>query len=159
MPFYVVCDNIRSLENIGSIFRTADALAADKVFLCGICGKPPHHKIAKAALGAEKWVPWEYHRQTWRLVKKLKKEKVVIVALEQAKTSIDYRKCQPHFPLALVVGNELKGVSRSVLVRADKVIHLPMAGRKESLNVAVAFGIAAYEINKGRLEKIRKRKI
>ena len=148
--FYVICDNIRSLENIGSIFRTADALAIDKIFLCGICGKPPNQKISKAALGAENWVKWEYCGSAWKLVERLKKEKIFIVALEQTKNSITYTKFKPRFPLALVIGNEIKGVSRAVLKRADKIISLPMFGRKESLNVAVAFGIAAYKINKTR---------
>jgi len=150
LPFYVICDNIRSLENIGSIFRTADALGINKIFLCGICGKPPHQKISKSALGAESWIGWEYHKLAWKLVEKLKKEKVFVVALEQAKNSTLYTKFKPKFPLALVVGNEIKGVSPSILKRADKIISLPMFGKKESLNVAVAFSIAAYEINKGR---------
>lgn len=149
-PFYIICDNIRSLENIGSIFRTADALKVDKIFLCGICGKPPNEKISKTALGAEKWIEWEYSWQTWRVVEKLKKQGVLVIALEQTKKSLDYTKFKPKFPLALVVGNELKGVSLSVLKRVDKIIHLPMYGKKESLNVAVSLGIAAYEINKNR---------
>jgi len=148
--FYVVCDNIRSLENIGSIFRTVDALGANKVFLCGISGKPPNSKISKTALGAENWIPWEYNWQTWRVIKKLKKEGIKIIILEQTKTSLFYSKFKPKFPLALVIGNEIKGVSKSVLKQADKIISLPMSGLKESLNVAVAFGIAGYEINKAR---------
>lgn len=151
LPFYAVCDNIRSLENIGSIFRTADALNIDKIFLCGICGKPPNQKISKTALGAEKWIDWEYYGKTWRVVEKLKKEKVFLVALEQTKNNgLIYTKFKPKFPLALVIGNEIKGVSKSVLKKADKIIFLPMFGRKESLNVAVAFGITAYEIDKSR---------
>ncbi len=146
MSFSVVCDNIRSLENIGSIFRTADALAVDKIYLGGICGKPPHQKISKTALGAEKNIPWEYHWQTWRIIEKLKKEGFFIVALEQTKNSLIYTSFKAKFPLALIVGNEIKGISSSALKRADQVIHLPMAGRKESLNVAVAFGIAGYYV-------------
>ena len=142
--FYVICDNIRSLENIGSIFRTADALAVDKIFLTGICGQPPHPKISKTALGSEKNIPWEHYWQIWRLIDKLKKEKISIIALEQTKKSLPYTQFKPKFPLALVIGNEIKGVSLSVLKRADQVIHLPMLGQKESLNVAVAFGIAGY---------------
>ena len=145
-PFYVVCDNIRSLENIGSIFRTADALSVDKIFLCGICGQPPHNKISKTALGAENNILWEYYQQTWRVITQLKKEGVFVVALEQAKNSLHYRKFKPKFPMALVIGNEIKGVSSSVLKKADKIIHLPMRGKKESLNVAVAFGVAGYGI-------------
>ena len=149
--FYVVLDNIRSLENIGSIFRTADAVGVKKIFLCGISGTPPNQKISKSALGAEKTVPFEYYRQTWRLVEKLKRSKIFIVALEQNKKAIDYRKLKPKFPIALIVGNEVKGISKAILKKADKIISLPMIGKKESLNVAVAFGIAAYEIGKRNL--------
>ena len=150
LPFYIICDNIRSLENIGSIFRTADALNVDKIFLCGICGKPPNSKISKTALGAENWIEWEYCGLSWKLIERLKKEKVFIAVLEQTKRSLAYTKLKPKFPLALVIGNEVKGISSSVLKRADKIVSLPMFGKKESLNVAVAFGIAGYEINKFR---------
>ncbi len=144
--FYIICDNLRSLQNIGSIFRTADALGVDKIYLGGICGCPPNDKISKTALGAEKNIPWEHHWQTWRLVDKLKNQKVRIIALEQDSQSIDYRKFKPCFPLALVIGNEVKGISQGVLKRADQIIELPMAGRKESLNVAVSFGAIGYYI-------------
>ncbi|MDI6883265.1 MAG: RNA methyltransferase [Patescibacteria group bacterium] len=153
LPFYVICDNIRSLENIGSIFRTADALRINKIFLGGISPTPPQQKISKTALGAEKWLSWEHQWQTWRVIEKLKKEKVLIVALEQTKNSLPYFKFKPKFPMALVLGNEIKGVSPSVLKRTDKIISLPMFGKKESLNVAVAFGIAGFEINKNRFLK------
>jgi tRNA G18 (ribose-2'-O)-methylase SpoU len=144
--FYVICDNIRSLENIGSIFRTSDALGVSKIFLCGICGTPPNEKIAKTALGAEKNIPFEYYKQTGRLIDKLKRDKIKIVALEQSKKSIDYRKFKPKFPLALIIGNEVKGVSKTILGKCDKIIELPMVGEKESLNVSVSFGIAGYKI-------------
>lgn len=144
--FYVICDNIRSLENVGSIFRTADALGVTKIYLCGICGVPPNHRISKTALGAEKTIPFEYHKQTWRLVEKLKAQKIQIVSLEQSKKSILYTKFKPHFPLALVVGNEVEGVSKKALEFSDKAIYLPMRGKKESLNVSVAFGVAGYQI-------------
>lgn len=145
--FYVICDNIRSLENIGSIFRTADGTGVSKIFLCGISGKPPHNKIAKTALGAEKTVFFEYYKQTGRLIDKLKKEGVYIIALEQSKGSVLYTKLKPHFPLALVIGNEVKGISKKILKKADKIIYLPQKGKKESLNVSVAFGIASYHIS------------
>jgi tRNA G18 (ribose-2'-O)-methylase SpoU len=148
--FYVICDNIRSLENIGSIFRTADALGVSKIFLCGISGRPPHHKISKTALGAEETISFEYYKQIGRLVDKLKKDKIKIIALEQAKFAIDYKKFKPKFPLALIIGNEVKGISSNILKKCDKIIYLPMSGQKESLNVSVAFGVAGYEINKGR---------
>lgn len=151
--FFVVCDNIRSSENVGSIFRTADALQIDKILLCGICDKPPSDKIAKTALGAEQTVRWEHHKQTGRLLKKLKNQGVFIAVLEQTKDSIPLESAswRTRFPLALVLGHEGKGVSSSVLKLADAIIEIPMLGKKESLNVAVAFGIAGYEINKHRL--------
>ena len=151
--FYVLCDNIRSLENIGSIFRTADALGVKKIFLTGICGKPPHPKISKTALGAEKWIEWEYQKQAWRVVERLKKEGVSIVSLEKTEDSISIYDFKPSFPLLLILGNEIKGVSRSLLKRSDFVVHLPMLGKKESLNVAVAFGAAGFIINKKRFGK------
>ena len=144
--FYVICDNIRSLENIGSIFRTADALGVSKLFLCGISGRPPEAKISKTALGAEKTVPWEYHKQVWRLIEKLKAQGVHIVSLEQHWRAVDYKKLKPIFPLALVIGNEVNGVSPKALQQSDEIIFLPMRGEKESLNVSVAFGIAGYQI-------------
>jgi tRNA G18 (ribose-2'-O)-methylase SpoU len=144
--FYVICDNIRSLENIGSIFRTSDALGVSKIFLCGISGRPPHHKISKTALGAEETIPFEYYRQIGRLIDKLKKDRIQIVALEQDKKAISYEKFKPEFPLALIVGNEVKGISKKILKKSDKIIFLPMSGQKESLNVSVAFGVAGYHI-------------
>ncbi len=146
--FFVICDNVRSLENVGSIFRTADALGVTKIFLCGISGTPPEQKISKTALGAEKVIPWEYYKQTWRLLEKLKKEGVMIVALEQDKKSIDIKHFVPKFPLALIVGHEVKGISPKTLSKADAIVHLPMLGEKESLNVSVAFGVAGYHIAK-----------
>jgi len=148
--FYVICDNIRSLENIGSIFRTSDALGVSKIYLCGISGKPPNHKISKTALGAEKTIPFEYCRQIGRLIDKLKRSKLNIIALEQAKSAVEYTKFKPKFPLALIVGNEVKGISKKILKKCNKIIFLPMSGQKESLNVSVSFGVAGYEINKRR---------
>jgi len=142
--------NVRSRENVGSIFRTADGAGVDKIYLCGITSTPPHEKISKTALGAENFVTWEYYKQTWRLLAKLKKEGINIVALEQTKESVDLFKFKPKFPLALVLGNEVKGLSPQILKYCDKKISIPMYGKKESLNVAVAAGIAVYAIlNKG----------
>lgn len=156
--FYVVLDNIRSLENIGSIFRTADAIDVKKIYLCGISGFSPYgdlkkefqKRISKTALGAEKTIPFERHRHTLRLIKKLKKDRIYIVALEQDKKAVPYTKFRSEFPIALVVGNEVKGISKKVLKEADKIIYLPMSGKKESLNVAVAFGVAGYHIVKSK---------
>ena len=144
----VVLHNIRSRENVGSIFRTADATGVDKLYLCGITPTPPHEKISKTALGAETFVPWESYKQTWRLLDKLKKEGMNTVALEQTKESIDIFLHKPKFPLVLVLGNEVKGLSPEILKYCDKKLFIPMHGKKESLNVSVAFGIAAYQLNK-----------
>lgn len=153
--FYLLLDNIRSLFNVGAIFRTADAAGIDKIILTGITGKPTSEKVKKVALGAEKNVSWEYYWQSWRVVKKLKEEGFFIVALEQTPKSILYTKFRPKFPLLLIVGNEIKGVSKSLLKMADKIIFIPMYGKKESLNVAVAAGIAIYQINRFRKLKIK----
>lgn len=158
--FYLLLDNLRSLLNVGAIFRLADAAGIDKIFLGGITGliytpngkKELNTRIHKTALGAEKTVLWEHSGKSWSVVEKLKKEGFQIVALEQSKKGILYTKFKPKFPLLLIVGNEIKGVSRSLLKRADKIIYLPMSGKKESLNVAVATGIAVYEINKHRFK-------
>ena len=148
--FVVICDSIRSLHNVGSVFRTGDGVGVDKVYLCGITGVPDTQKherqISKVALGAQNYIEWEYVKQSWRLVEKLKKEGYQIVSLEQTPKSIDYKKFKPKFPLALIIGNEGKGVKKSLLERSDKIIDIPMRGKKESLNVSVAFGIVAYWI-------------
>jgi len=153
--FIVICDSIRSLHNVGSVFRTGDGVGVDKIYLCGITGHPDvpkaERKISKVALGAQDFIEWEYVKQSWRLVERLKKEGYQIVSLEQTSKSINYTKFKPKFPLALIIGNEGKGVKKSLLSRSDKIIDIPMRGQKESLNVSVAFGIAAYWI--GRLKK------
>lgn len=145
--FVVICDDIRSLYNVGSVFRTADAVGVDRVYLCGITGRPGRDKVdeklAKVALGAEKAVPWEYKKQSWRLVDELKAQGFEIVSLELTPKSLNYIRYKPKFPLALIIGNEVAGVKKSLLSRSDKAIEIPMRGMKESLNVAVAFGIVA----------------
>jgi len=149
--FYVVCHNIRSMYNVGAIFRTADGAGITKIYLVGYTPCPPRKEISKVALGAELTVPWEHHAQTWRLLDKLKSQGVEIVALEnRVEGSLDYRDYKPKFPVALILGHELMGASAGLLKRADAIIHIPMYGRKESLNVAVAFGIAVYELNRQR---------
>lgn len=144
--FYLVVPDIRSRFNVGAIFRTADALGVTKIFLTGYTPRPPHPKIDKVALGATGSVPWEYCFQTSKIIKKLKKSGAQIVALEQSKKSIDFTKFKPCWPLALILGNEKTGLKPAALKEADKIIHLPMLGKKESLNVAVAFAAAAYFI-------------
>jgi tRNA G18 (ribose-2'-O)-methylase SpoU len=145
--FFIVCQNIRSLFNVGAIFRTADCFGADKIYLCGITGQPPRKEISKVALGAENYIPWQYQRQPARLIKDLKSKAIKIVALEQVKgKSKNLNSWKPKFPLALILGYEPKGLPRNLLALADEILEIPMHGKKESLNVAVAFGIAANHI-------------
>lgn len=145
--FFVIAHNIRSLYNVGSIFRTADAFGVSKIYLTGYTGAPdnPIHrkKIGKVALGAETWIPWERCRSATALIKRLKKQKVAILGLERHAKAQNIRKFKPIFPLALVLGEEVKGISQSLLKLCDRILEIPMLGKKESLNVSVAFGIAA----------------
>ena len=158
-----ILDNIRSRENVGSIFRTADATGVAKIYLCGITPIPSvgnskfeilnpkgeTDKIAKTALGAEKWVSWEYHKQTWRLIEKLKTKGWFIVALEKTPNSQDIFKTDiKSNKIALILGNEVSGLKSEVIKRSDKTFGIPMYGKKESLNVSVAFGIAVYQLIK-----------
>ncbi len=144
----VVCDNIRSTHNVGSIFRTADGAGIDHVHLCGITPRPPRKDIDKVSLGAEKTVPFTYRRSTLEVVKKLRTQGYHIVALENnIKGALDYREFRPQYPLALIVGSEVGGIDQRVLQKAAQKVFIPMAGKKESLNVSVAFGIIAYAIS------------
>ena len=133
---------------MGSIFRTSDSLGVKKIFLCGITGTPAQKGVLKVSLGAENSVPWEHSWQAWRVAEKLKKQGVQIVSLELGDKSIDIKKFNPKFPCALIIGNEVNGVSEALLKRSDFIVRIPMRGIKESMNVSVAFGIAAYNILK-----------
>ena len=141
---------------MGSIFRTADAAGVEKLYLCGVTPGPQdrygraNEKLLKVALGAEKTVAWERAKSAPRLVDKLKKEGFEIWALEQAQSATPLFDAKPKnfSKIALVVGNEITGLSRAVLKRADRIVQIPMHGKKESLNVAVAFGIAAYQLGR-----------
>ncbi len=149
--FFVIAHNIRSLLNVGSIFRTADAFGISKIYLTGYTGTPANefHKkrMGKVSLGAENFVPWEYKASAVRLIKDLRLKKINIIALENIKGSIYIGKFKPKFPLALVLGEEVRGISKPILELCDRVVEIPMLGKKESLNVSVAFGVAAYEIS------------
>lgn len=145
-PLYLVAVNIRSLWNVGALFRNSDAFGVVKLYLTGYTGTPPRDEISKTALGAERTVPWEHHRQTLRLLKRLKAQGVRIVALEQTRRGVPLPMFRPRFPLALVVGNEVAGVSPAICRVADDVVAIPMHGAKESLNVAVAAGVALYAL-------------
>jgi len=147
--FNVIVEDIRSLHNIGSIFRTADGAGVSKLILCGISGVPPRKQIAKTSLGAEDTVPWTYCGNVVESIEVFKEKGVQIVGLERNDRSIEcteFVEKQMRQPLCLIVGNEVTGLSLQALSLCDAVCHLPMRGSKESLNVAVAFGIAAYMI-------------
>lgn len=146
--FILVLPNIRSGHNVGAIFRTADGAGVDKLYLTGYTPCPPHVQIDKVSLGAETWMPWEYKKQTGKLLKELKQIGYTIVALEQTKNSKDLFNWQPKFPIALVLGNEKTGVPKTLLKYCDESIEIPMRGKKNSLNVSVATGIAMYQIKK-----------
>lgn len=145
----VICHNIRSRHNVGSIFRTADGAGVNKIFLCGITPVPPHPNIEKVSLGAEKFVAWEKAKDCWRVIDNLKKDGFLILALEQDKKAVsldEFKLPRSAAKIALVVGNEVEGLPPAILKRADKIIYIPMRGKKESLNVSVAFGVAVYKI-------------
>ena len=142
----LILPNIRSGHNVGAIFRTADGAGVDKLYLTGYTPRPPHTQIDKVSLGAEKWMPWEYYKQAGRLLKELKKMGYNIVALEQTKTSQNIFDWKPKFPIALVLGNEKTGVPKSLLKYCDESVEIPMRGKKNSLNVSVAAGVAMYQI-------------
>jgi tRNA G18 (ribose-2'-O)-methylase SpoU len=145
-PIYVLIDNVRSLYNVGSAFRTSDGAMIQKLFLCGYTPHPPRHEIEKTALGATNSVPWEYYKDPIEPIKKLKEQGVKIITLEHTDESIPYYDLKKtDFPACLVIGNEIKGVQEEILKYTDIAIEIPMYGVKQSLNVAVAYGIALYD--------------
>jgi len=146
IPFSVLLNDIRSLHNVGSIFRTADGAGVEKIWLCGITGIPPSSKLSKTALGAEEVIPWEYRRNPVDSIHELKNKGYQVVLLEQAEQSIPYDTYEPQTPVCLVIGNELTGVEDGLLPHCDLALEIEMTGLKNSLNAAVAFGIAAYHI-------------
>jgi tRNA G18 (ribose-2'-O)-methylase SpoU len=147
-PVCLVLDNLRSLHNVGSAFRTADAFRLEKIYLTGITGTPPNREIHKTALGATESVAWEYHEHAGQLVHTLKREGHRIVAIEQTTGSIPLHRFQPVTgeKLALVFGNEVNGISEAVLEKADIALEIPQEGTKHSLNVSVCMGIVLWEI-------------
>lgn len=147
-PITIVLDNVLDTYNVGSIFRLADAVAAEKVILCGETLTPPNSRIKKASINTTGWVDWEYEKNTIDVIKKLKSEGVKIVAVEQDPRSTPFYKVQYEFPLAIVVGHETNGVSKEVLDIADTIVELPMWGINKSLNVMISCGIVLYEIMK-----------
>lgn len=144
-PIIAILDNLRSAYNVGSIFRTTCCAYIEKLILCGITATPPHSGIEKTALGTTEFVPWEYELSTLSAVEKLKKKGYKIASLELTDKSIPIQKItSKDFPLALIIGNEVDGVSEEVLKLSDIILEIPLFGEKESLNVAVAFGVALF---------------
>lgn len=147
-PLIIVLDNIRSLNNIGSAFRTSDAFLVEKIYLCGITATPPHKDIQKTALGATESVAWEYVEDTMTVVEELKGSGVEVVAVEQAENAImlnDFS-VEKGKRYAVIFGNEVKGVTQKVVSAADKVIEIPQYGTKHSLNIAVSAGVVIWDL-------------
>jgi len=148
-PLIVVLDNVRSLHNVGSVFRTADAFLIEAIYLCGITATPPHTEIHKTALGAEDTVEWKYFEHTIDAVHQLKQSNYRIIAIEQAENSIpvDEYIIENH-RYAIIFGNEVKGIDQTIMDNCDACIEIPQFGTKHSLNVSVAAGIVIWEIFK-----------
>lgn len=147
-PITLILDNVRSLNNIGSVFRTADAFQVQKIYLCGITATPPHKDIRKTALGATDSVDWEYRKDTLELVEELKNNGIMTIAVEQAEDAImlnDFSASSDQ-PLALIFGNEVKGVSQAVVSACDTVLEIPQFGTKHSLNISVSAGVVVWDI-------------
>ena len=149
---YAILLDIRSAENVGAIFRTADGVGISKIFLAGYTPAPIDRfgrwrkDIAKSALGAEKTIKWEEIKEVSKLITELKKEDFRIIAIEQDKNSTDYKKIKAKNKTVFIVGNEVNGLPKEILKHCDKIAEIPMSGRKESLNVSVAFGVAVFRI-------------
>jgi len=147
-PIIVVLDDIRSLHNIGSVFRTADAFLIEKIYLCGITAVPPNKEIHKTALGATETVTWEYAKDVLEVIKRLKEENVTVFSIEQTENSImlnDFG-VQPNEKYALIFGNEVKGVSQEAINLSEGVIEIPQLGSKHSLNISVSAGIVIWDL-------------
>lgn len=145
-PIYLVIDEVLDTFNVGSMFRLADAVAMEKVYLCGDMEYPPSIKIHRAAVGTQNWVPWEKKKSTLETIRNLKKKGVQIIAVEQSSSSIPYSRLKPKFPCAIVVGHETKGLDKKVLKEADVIVELPMLGINKSFNVWGSAAVVAYKI-------------
>ncbi len=149
IPLVVVLDNVRSMNNIGSVFRTADAFRVEKIYLCGITGTPPNAEIHKTALGAESSMDWSYFEETLQVVEELKREGYTVFCVEQAANSISLPDLQMNAAqkYAIILGNEVKGVAQEVIDASNGCIEIPQYGTKHSLNVSVAGGIVIYTLH------------
>ncbi len=151
-PLVLVLDNVLDTYNIGSFFRLADAIGAQKIYLCGPTVTPPNLKIHRASVGTWKWVPWQHFNSTTDCLKQLKKDGFHIIACEQGQNTVDYRHYHYPFPLAIVAGSEVSGISADNLKLCDQIIEIPMYGINISLNVLLATAIIAFKS----LEKVKK---
>jgi len=147
-PLIVVLDNIRSLNNVGSVFRTSDAFLIEKIYLCGITATPPNKEIHKTALGATESVAWEYAKDTLTLLEKLKDSNIKVLSIEQAENSTMLNEFIPekNQTYAIVLGNEVKGVQQEVVSASDEVIEIPQLGTKHSLNISVSCGVVLWDL-------------
>ena len=147
-PIIVILDDIRSLHNIGSVFRTSDAFLIEKIFLCGITAIPPNKEIHKTALGATETVAWEYAKDVLEVIYKLKQENIKVYSVEQTENAIMLDDFQPEInsKYALIFGNEVKGVSQEAINLSDSVIEIPQLGSKHSLNISVSAGIVIWDL-------------
>ena len=147
-PIIIILDNIRSLNNVGSVFRTADAFLIEKIYLCGITATPPHRDIQKTALGATDSVQWEYVEDVVALSRKLQKENIHLCAIEQAEDSTMLHRFQPlkDQTYAVIFGNEVKGVQQEIVTLCDTVIEIPQIGTKHSLNISVSAGVVLWDL-------------
>ncbi len=149
-PLIVILDDIRSLHNIGSVFRTADAFLVEKIYLCGITATPPHKEIQKTALGATETVDWKHHQSVTEVIQKLQSENVTVMAIEQVEQAflLDKFTVETNKKYALVFGNEVYGVSQEAVALCDGCIEIPQLGTKHSLNIAVSAGIVIWDLFK-----------
>jgi tRNA G18 (ribose-2'-O)-methylase SpoU len=145
-PIIFVLDEVLDTFNIGSFFRLADAVAAQKMYLCGEMETPPSSRIHKSAVGTENWVPWIHKKSALEAVVELQKKGFYVVAVEQHPDSISYSELQPQFPIALVLGHETKGISEAVLRKADVIVELPMHGVNKSFNVWGSAAVISYQV-------------
>lgn len=151
-PYVLILDDVRSLNNVGSVFRTADAFCAEKVYLCGITGSPPHRDITKTALGADESVVWEHRADILELCLQLKEQGYQLLAVEQVEGSISLAEFAPKLTqnYAFIFGNEVFGVNEKVIELADHCIEIPQFGTKHSLNISVTVGLVCWEMVKNR---------
>lgn len=147
-PIYIIVDNVLDTYNVGALFRLADAVAVEKIYLCGQTETPPNPKIKKASVNTWQWVEWEYAPTAVEAIQRIRGQKsgISIIAVEQNEKSIPLNSLKPKFPVAIIVGNETYGVSKDALEMADTIVELPMYGINTSLNVMVSCGIVLYKL-------------